>query len=400
LINFLVKLFVKDYKNVNDSKVRERFGKLSSITGILVNVLLFALKFVAGKLSNSVSIVADAMNNLSDAGSSVISLISFKISGKPADKEHPFGHERMEYIASSVVSVIVILIGFELLKSSVQKVLNPSPVEVNTLSLCILAFSIAAKLWLYLFNTKLSKRIGSTVMRTTAADSLSDVLATSAVLVSAVISPLIGFQLDGFMGAVISVFIMVTGIKILKEPLDLLLGNVPPDELINLIENFIKKYEGVMDIHDLIVHNYGPNRCFASVHVEVDAKQDILKSHDLIDYIERDILEDLNIHLVIHLDPIVIDDPYVIMLYDMTKQIIREIDETLTVHDFRVAKGITHSNLIFDVTVPYEYKKNDCLILEEITRKIREKDKSLYAVVTIDRTYVSSPGNRKNNRMN
>lgn len=394
MYDFLIKLFVKDNNNVHDAKVREQYGKLGSITGIIVNIILFVSKFIVGLLFYSISITGDAINNLSDAGSSIISLISFKMSGKPADSKHPFGHARIEYIASFAVSLIILLIGYEFLKTSIDKILNPGEIEFSLVMIIILGISILLKLWLYRFNIKLGNSINSTVMHATAADSLSDVLSTLIVLISAVLSPMIGFQLDGYMGVVISIFIMISGIKILKETMDIILGQAPSDALTDHIISFIKRYDDVIGIHDLVVHDYGPNRCFASVHVEVDAKADILQSHDLIDNIERDIAQESNIYLVIHLDPIVTDDPFVNKLHDMTKEILESVDKTLTMHDFRVVKGTTHSNLIFDVTVPYECKKEDSKIIDEISSRIRDIDKRYYAVITIDRSYVSSTKNK------
>jgi len=369
---------------------RSQYGKTASITGIIVNALLFVAKFATGTLFNSISITGDAFNNLSDAGSSVISLVSFKLSEKPADKKHPFGHARLEYIAASVMAFIILIVGFELIKSSIDKILNPSPIEFSIISVCVLVFSIAAKLWLCRFYKLNGKKIDSSVMRAAAADSLSDALTTSAVLISTILSPLIRFQLDGYMGVAVAIFIMISGIKIIKETIDSLIGKEPSDELIGRIETYIKKYHGVIKIHDLVVHDYGPQRCFASVHVEVDAKDDILEGHDLIDRIEKDIAKELNIHLVIHLDPIVTDDPIVDELYSLTEQALLQVHEDLTMHDFRVVKGQTHSNLIFDIVVPHECKKNDSEIIDEITCNIKEKDESLYLVITLDRAYVST----------
>ncbi|HHY06375.1 MAG TPA: cation transporter [Clostridia bacterium] len=377
-----------DFLDPQKGKVREQYGKKSSLIGIFVNVFLFIIKFAVGTLFHSVAVVADAVNSLADAGSSVISLISFKLSSKPADEKHPFGHERIEYIASSVVAVFILLLGIELLKTSFNKIVRPDEIEFSFVVVGVLLFSIAAKLWLYGFNIKLAKRIDSSMLRATAADSLSDVLATSSVLLSTILSPLLGFQLDGYVGILVSVFIMMSGLNILKETLDFLLGQVPSGELVELIDSYVKKYDGVLGIHDLVIHNYGPRRYFASVHVEVDAKEDILVSHDLIDNIERNIAQDLGIHLVIHLDPIITDDPFVNELRELTAKVVSGVDDSLSMHDFRVVKGFTHSNLIFDVVIPHQCKKSDSEVIEEITQKIKEKDKNLFTVITIDRSYI------------
>ena len=388
ILKVFVKKFIKNYEDVGNAQVRAQCGKLSSIVGIIVNLILFGTKFAVGTLFHSVSITGDAVNNLSDAGSSVISLVSFKMSGKPADHGHPFGHARIEYVATSIVAVLILSIGIELLKASWGKVLHPGAIEFSILSVIVLVFSIAVKLVLYRFNTGLGRHINSSVMRATAADSLSDVMATTTVLASTLISPLIGFQLDGYMGIAVSVFIMVSGIKILKETLDSLLGQGPSEELAYLIGGHIRKYEGVMGIHDLVVHDYGPQRSFASVHVEVDAKVDILTSHELIDRIEREVITDHGIHLVIHLDPVIRDDPAVNMLCRMAEQVLSSIDETLSLHDFRVVPGPTRKKLIFDITVPYTCKIGNPELLEAIQDGLKKKDRNLEIAITIDRPFV------------
>lgn len=394
MTDFLVRHFVKNHQDIRDAGVRERYGKLCSLTGMTVNVFLFAIKLAAGTLSGSVSITADAFNNLSDAASSVVSLIGFKWSNKPADREHPFGHARIEYIVSSVVAVFILLMAAELLKTALEKISNPSPVLFGWPAAGILAFSIAAKLWLFLFNRNLGKRVNSPLMLATAADSLSDVMATSAVLLSSAVSPLIGFELDGYMGVAVAAFIAVSGIKILKQTIDSILGQAPPHELVETIERYIKNYDGVMGLHDLVTHEYGPNRCFASVHVEVDADVDILISHDLVDNIERDIKGDYGIHLVIHMDPIVMNDPFVVRLRQLTEQVVYCVDDTLTMHDFRVVRGATQSKLIFDVVVPYHCKKSEGKVVSEICERIRGEDHNLSAIVTVDRSYIPLTGHK------
>jgi cation diffusion facilitator family transporter len=394
LTGFLVKLFVKSPQDVKNAKVREQYGKLSSITGIAVNLLLFAAKFAIGTLSGSISIVGDSVNNLSDAGSSIISLVSFKLSNKPADTGHPFGHARVEYISSSIVAVIILFIGMELMKTSVNKIMHPETVDFNLVIILILAISIGSKAWLYFFNRRIGQRIDSTILQATAADSLSDVLATSAVLLSGIASRMSGLQLDGWMGAIVAVFIMLSGIKILRKTMNSILGEGPSEETVQRIEDFIRHYEGVLGIHDLVVHDYGPGHCFASVHVEVDSNVEILASHDLIDNIERDIAFDMGIHLVIHLDPIITDNPFVNEMQQMTENVVKSVDNTLSIHDFRVVKGSTHNNLIFDVLVPNECKLCESKIQDRIIQKIKELDSKLYVVLTIDRSYVSSPNQK------
>ena len=374
--------------DLNSAKEREKFGKMSSIVGILANVVLFAAKFAVGTLFHSVAVVADAVNSIADAGSAVISLVSFKLSSKPPDEKHPFGYERMEYILSSVVAVSIILLGVELLRTSFAKILHPGEIEFGFIIVGVLLFSIATKLGLYTLNIKGAKLFDSSMLKATATDSLSDVLATSAVLISTIVSPLLGFQLDGYMGIVVSGLIIMSGINILKETLNSLLGQVPSAELVEAISTFVSKYDGVLGFHDLVVHNYGPQRHFGSVHVEVDAKKDILESHDLIDNIEQDIIRDSGIQLVIHMDPIITDDPMVNELRALTAQVVASVDDRLSMHDFRVVKGFTHSNLIFDVVVPFQCKKNDEQIIQEITEKIKEHEQSWNTVITIDRAYI------------
>ncbi len=394
MYDFLLKTFVKNYKDVRSPKVREQYGKLGSIVGIVANVFLFIIKFTVGTLFNSVAIIGDAVNNLSDAGSSVISLVSFKLSNKPPDKDHPFGHARIEYIASSIVGFFILLLGWELLQTSWERILHPGAIEFSLITVFILVFSIFAKLWLYRLNISLGKRIDSSIMQATAADSLSDVMSTSAVLASTIISPLIKIQLDGYMGVAVAFFIIISAIKILKEMLDNLLGKVPSTELINRIITHIRNNPGVIGIHDLVVHDYGPHRCFASVHVEVDARVDVLDSHDLIDNIERDIVTELGIPLVIHMDPVVLDDPFVNEMHQLTEQVIKKVDVSLSMHDFRVVKGATHSNIIFDVTVPFECKKDDNQIIKEIETGFKDISvMNLYPVITIDHTYVAYSDN-------
>ncbi|MDD2431771.1 MAG: cation diffusion facilitator family transporter [Firmicutes bacterium] len=386
----LLKRFVKDYKDVQVPKVREGYGKLSSTIGVILNLLLAALKFTVGTFTRSIAITGDAVNNLSDAGSSLITVVSFKLAGKPADEEHPFGHARIEYIASSLVAVLILVIAIELMMTSISRIIAPVSTEFSIVSVSVLVFSIVVKLWLFAFNKKLGRMINSSMLRATAADSLTDVMATSVILVSTIISPLIGLQLDGYMGVGVSIFIMITGFSILRETLNRILGQRPSDELVAKIDSYIKQHEAILDTHDLVVHDYGPNRCFASVHAEVNASVDILESHDLIDNIERNIALDLGIHLVIHIDPIIKDDPYVNKLRDLTEGVVSSIDSSLSMHDFRVVKGKTHSNLVFDVTVPASYEKKDKELIKEISSRIAAIDQTFYAVITIDRAYTSS----------
>ncbi|MGI6299283.1 MAG: cation diffusion facilitator family transporter [Saccharofermentanales bacterium] len=383
--NWLVKRFVKQPEAVESSETREQYGRLSSMVGIVLNLLLFAAKFVVGTLSGSIAITGDAFNNLSDSASSIITLLSFRLAGKPADRGHPFGHARIEYIASAAVSVLILVIGIELLRGSINKIIDPEPIEFSLITVIVLVLSIAAKLWLYTFYHGLEKITGSTVMRATALDSLSDVMATSAVLVSTFLSPVLGVQLDGYTGVIVAVLILITGYQLFKSMLDRLLGQGPNPELAGQIDEFIHGYEGVLDTHDLVVHDYGPYRTFASVHVEVDAAAETLVSHDLADNIERDIKREQGINLVVHLDPIIRDDPFVNHLRKLAETVLSEIDDELSLHDFRVRQGKAHSNLIFEVAVPYECE----LSLDELRARIQQgiaaEDETLRVVVEFDR---------------
>jgi len=390
MTNFIIRKFIKNYEDVKDATVREAYGKLGSIVGIIANVVLSVSKISIGSLFNSISITADGVNNLSDASSSVITLIGFKLAGKPADKDHPFGHARFEYIAGLIVAFAILLLGTELIKSSFNKIINPEALNYGSSMILVLIFSITVKIWLSKFNGILGDKISSSTIKATSMDARNDVIATSAVLVSIIISKFTGFQIDGYMGVLVALFIIYSGVNILKDILNPILGELPDPELISEIENKILSYEGILNIHDLVVHNYGPSRYFATVHAEVDAKQDILVCHDMIDNIERDFSEDFDINLVIHLDPIVTDDKEINQLKNLTHSILKTIDNKLSMHDFRVVKGTTHTNLIFDVVVPVDLEIKTKELVYKIEKSIKEENESFYAVITIDKNYVST----------
>ena len=390
MTNFIIKKFIKNYEDVNDSKVRESYGTISSITGIITNALLSISKIITGILFNSVSVLADGINNLSDGASSVITLIGFKISGKPADKNHPFGHARMEYLTGLILGTAVLLVGVELIKSSYNKIINPVKTVFSVEMTAVLIISILVKLWLSSFYNKLGCKISSATIKAAGADSRNDVAATAVVLLSVFISRFTGYEIDGYAGLLVALFILYSGFDILRDILNPILGEMPGEEFVESIESKILSYEGIINIHDLVVHNYGPNRYFATVHAEVDAKEDILKSHDLIDNIERDFAKDLNINLVIHLDPIITDDKEINALRSMTEKIIRSVDEKLTMHDFRVVKGETHTNLIFDVVVPVDYELHSSELVDLIESEIKKINETYFAVVTVDKNYVST----------
>ena len=390
MTNFIIKKFIKNYEDVNDPRVRESYGTVSSVTGIVVNTVLSISKILAGILFNSISVLADGVNNLSDGASSVITLIGFKISGKPADKDHPFGHARMEYLTGLTLGIAMLLVGVELIKSSYNKIINPEKTVFSIEMTAVLIISVFVKLWLSLFYNELGSKISSAAIKAAGADSRNDVVATAVVLLSLFISELTGYEVDGYTGILVALLILYSGFEILKDILNPILGEMPNEEFVELIENKILSYGGIINIHDLVIHNYGPNKYFATVHAEVDAKEDILKSHDLIDNIERDFAKDLNINLVIHLDPIITDDKETNALRGMTEKILKSVDEKLTMHDFRVVKGETHTNLIFDVVMPVDYEMKSRELAELIEKEIKKENETYFAVVTIDKNYVST----------
>lgn len=390
MTDWLVKLFIKNYENIGSTQVRAEYGKLAGIVGIISNVFLFAVKLVAGIVYNSIAITADAINNILDAASSVVTMIGFKISGKPADKEHPYGHARAEYITGFIVSVIIILLGLELIKNSLKKIFKPDPINFSYLTVIILVIAIAIKFWQSRFNKKLGRRIDSTALMATGQDSMNDVISTSAVLAGTLLAHFTGIQVDGYMGVGVAVFIIYSGYRLVTETLNLLLGLAPDPDLVKSLEKKILSYPQILGLHDLEVHCYGPNKKYASVHVEVSAKEDFMESHDIIDKIERDVKKELNINLVIHMDPVVTDDELTNDLKQKVNDILKNIDETLSMHDFRVMAGKTHCKLIFDVVLPSRYSDKGDEIRDRIQKEIYKIDPSYHAVITLDRNYISN----------
>jgi len=388
MTQFLINIFIKDKTNTDSPSVRGNYGKLAGTVGIISNILLFAAKLFAGIISGSISITADAVNNLSDSAASIITLAAFKLSEKPADEDHPYGHARYEYISGVIVSCMIIVIGFQFFISSFQKILSPSAVEYTLAFWIILLVSVIVKLWLRFFNTKIGKIINSTSLAATAADSRNDVIITAVVLVSAVFSRLTNFIIDGYIGVLVAVFILYSGITLIKQTLSPLLGEAPESSLVDEIENKILSYPSVIGFHDLMVHDYGPKRRFASVHLEISAEQDIMISHDIIDNIERDFAVEMQISLVIHLDPVITNDPILNELKAKVRDIARGISPELDIHDFRMVKGVTHSNLIFDVVVPPGYRDNNNDLREQISNEVRKIDEDYICVITIDRSYI------------
>ena len=394
MIEFLIRHFVPDWQQVQRTDVRERYGTLAAAVGILSNIFLCIIKGLIGLFSGSIAITADAVNNLSDAGSSVITLLAFKIAGKPADEEHPYGHARMEYISGMAVSFIIILLGLELMGSSFEKILHPEEVGVSALTYLVLIVSIAVKLWQGMFNRNLGKRISSEALQATAADSLNDVFSTGAVLLSTLVYQFTAIPIDGWVGMLVAIFITVSGVKLIMETGSPLLGQAPDPQMVRELEEKITAYDGVIGIHDLQVHNYGPGRVFATVHAEVPANRDILVSHDIIDNIEREVGHEMNLNLVIHMDPVVTDDERLNQLHAQVQQIVVGIDSNLSMHDFRAVFGPTHTNLVFDVVVPPGFSLSD----SELSRRIEQQVQTLgsyFCVITVDHNYAYFPQNAK-----
>ena len=388
MTDLLIKLFIKNHDRPEDNDVRERYGVFSSIVGIVTNLILAAIKLIAGMLSFSIAIVADALNNLSDAGSSIISFVSFKIAAKPADKEHPFGHARIEYVSSMIVSFLILLVGFELLTSSVSGLISPSEskLTVTTLTYIILSISILLKLWLGLFYRKIAKRIDSSVVSAAAADSFSDCASTSAVLVSSIIVGLTDWWfIDSVVGLAVSVMILIAGVKILNETKNSLLGEAPIQEVVDSIKSTVEKYPDIVGIHDMLVHNYGPKTYIVSFHAEVDGSRDIYELHDTIDNIEREINQDLRILCTIHMDPIVTNDETVNELRSFTLETVKEICPEASIHDFRTVIGQTHTNLIFDLVLPFDIKEDPDVLVNKIKEAIFNKRENCFCVITVDR---------------
>lgn len=388
MITFMASLFIKDSKNYKEPSVRQAYGVLSGAVGIGLNILLFFGKWLAGTISGSIAITADAFNNLSDAGSSIITLIGFRLSGQEPDPEHPFGHGRMEYISGLLVSVAILVMGFELIGSSIGKLRSPEPIESSALVFGILIASILVKLYMFFYNHSLSKKIESAAMKATSVDSLSDTVATTLVLIATLISKYTGLLLDGWFGILVGLFILYTGGSTLKETIDLLLGQPPKQEFIDEVKEIVLGHSMVHGVHDLIVHDYGPGRVMISLHAEVDVNGDIQDIHEQIDHIEHELQEKLHCSATIHMDPIVTDDKEVLAMKEKVEEMVHFLDESFSMHDFRMVKGSTRTNLIFDVEVPRKTSYTDNEIVNWLKERIHELPGSKYfAVIQIDHEY-------------
>ena len=388
MTNLLIKLFVKDNENPKDENVRPKYAMLSSITGIVVNLFLSIFKLVIGIVTNSMSIISDALNNVTDTGSSIVTMIGFKLSQKEVDNEHPWGHGRMEYITAFIVDILIILVGVELLQNSVDKIIHPVMPTVNGVVIFLLVVAILVKFWLFVFYSKIAKRIDSSAIKATAYDSISDCVSTFVVLFSSVISLIFGITIDGYVSILVAIFILITGVKALKETIDILLGSKPDKEFIDQISEFVKKYPMIAGIHDIMVHDYGPGRKIVSFHAEVPADANICEAHDIIDELEQDMLKEFKCITTIHMDPIVVNDAKINEAKASVEKIVKEINENYSIHDFRMTDGGKRINLIFDLVIPRDDKINKDALRKEIIEKIKKIDSKYYVVFTIEHLFV------------
>lgn len=387
MVNFLVRVFIRDSERTNDPAVRGRYGVLAGGMGIFLNLCLFAAKFLAGVLTASIAVTADAFNNLSDAGSSVVTLAGFKMAEMPADKEHPFGHGRVEYLSGLAISVAILVVGLELGKGSITKILHPEMVRLGVLSVVILLVSVFVKLWMAYFNRTLGKRIDSAAMMATAMDSLTDAVATTAVLAGMAVGHLFGLRIDGYIGVLVALFILYSGFTTARDSLSPLLGQAPDKEFVHSIGEAVLAHSGIVGIHDLIVHDYGPGRRMISLHAEVPSNRDILEMHDLIDRIEMELRENFQCDVTIHMDPIVVDDEEIRKLREQVASLVKAIDPQLSIHDFRMVEGPTHTNLIFDILTPYRFRLTDAELAETVRENVKKLNCRYFAVVQVDKAY-------------
>ena len=388
MVTLLAKLFIRDHENVTDCGVRQAYGVLCGIVGICFNLILFTIKALAGLFSHSIAITADAFNNLSDAASSIITLVGFRMAGQKPDSDHPFGHGRIEYISGLLVSILIVLMGFELVKSSVSKIFHPEAPDYSPVIIGILIFSILVKCYMALYNRRIGTRISSVAMKATAIDSLSDMVATTVVLIGTIVSATSGIIIDGYCGVLVGMFILYSGFVAAKDTISPLLGQPPEPEFVKQINDIVLSYDAVTGIHDLIVHNYGPGRTLISLHAEVPADGNILTLHDTIDTIEHELRSKLNCNAVIHMDPVSTNDPKTLSLKAEVNTYLDQIDPKLSMHDFRIVQGPTHTNLIFDIVVPYDYPVSDQEVVDSVTKRIQTNHPDFYTVIDVDKAVV------------
>lgn len=388
MTSLLIRLFVKDRDNVGDPTVRNRYALLASITGIVLNILLFASKLTLGLITFSVAVVADAFNNMSDASSSVVTLVGFRMSGKHADKKHPMGHGRLEYISAFIVDMLIIVVGFELFMSSIDKIITPELPDVSNALLILLGVAILVKLWLFFYYGKIAKKINSAAIRAASFDSISDTIATTLVLVSALISRYANIAIDGWAGIIVAAFILFTGFKAAKETIELLLGSTPDPEFVKKIYEFVKNYPQVIGIHDVMVHDYGPGRLIVSFHAEVPSDSNFCYAHDVVDCIERDMHDQFGCIVTIHIDPIDVNDERVNEMRKLAEETAKEVDESFTIHDFRMTYGGKHYNMIFDLSIPTDSKYDDEEAAKLVAERIKEKNPDCFAVIKAEHPFV------------
>lgn len=388
MVSLLSKLFIRDFSNYDDVYVRRKYGILGSTVGIFLNILLFGFKYFAGIVSSSVAVTADAFNNLSDAGSSIITLVGFKFTGLSPDNEHPFGHGRIEYISGLIVSMAIILMGFELFATSVGKIMNPEDVDTSTVAFVILFISVIVKIYMAFYNVSIGKKINSAAMKATAIDSLSDSVATSVVFISMLIMKFTGYNIDGYAGAAVAVFILFAGYGAAKDTISPLLGMKPSKETVDTINEIIMSHDGILGIHDLIVHDYGPGRMMISLHAEVPGDKNIYEIHNLIDHIENDLNDKFNCECVIHMDPVDVNDRRTQEMKNKVEEVVKSINADLSIHDLRIIPCKNYNNLVFDMIVPPKYHNEDILIKEQVCKQIEEKYPEYQAVIKIDKSYI------------
>lgn len=384
MTNFILKTFMKDYSDNKDSATRKKAGFLSSTVGIVCNIILFVSKFIIGTIANSVAIISDAFNNLTDCLSCIITMFGYNLASKPADKEHPFGHGRMEYFTSLIIAVFIIIVGFEFFKTSLSRILNKENIDVTYFTIIVLVLSILLKFWMYLFNKKMATIFNNQAMMATSYDSLSDAMTTSITLIGSIISLFTSFPIDGVIGLIVSGLIIKTAISIIKDTLDELLGKPADKETTQQLLDIVMSHQGILGVHDLMIHNYGPNNMIASLHAEVDAKQNVLEAHDTIDNIEKEIFEKMKIMTTIHLDPIETDNIQLNQYKTIVSKVLNEIDPELSFHDFRMVVGQTHTNLIFDVIISDKYRDRNQMLKEKIDEQLKLIDNKLETVITFD----------------
>ncbi len=388
MIKFLAKIFTKNRNDIKETDMRSKYGVIAGFLGVVNNLILFAAKLTIGILSGAVSIVADALNNLSDVASSIVTMLGFKLSNRPKDAKHPFGHGRIEHVGGLIVSLIIIFVGIELMKASVERIISPTPLNISLITIIILSCSIVVKLWMYIYNRNIGKEISSAAMKATALDSLNDAVATSAVLICVLLNYFTGIIIDGYAGIVVALFILLGGFKSIKEIVSLLLGEKPDPNFVKDIADFVTSFHIISGVHDIVVHNYGPGRQMITLHAEVSCDGDFLETHDVIDNIELAIKDKFSCSAVIHMDPIVTNNTRINEVKSKIEEIIKQYNENYSIHDFRMNEGSTHSNLIFDVVTTYDNTLSDEKIKSDLTKKIKALNSSYNAFITIDKPFV------------